>query len=164
MINTALANYPTLASQKKDFLVKQLESCTMQQAAKDFRIAEVYARTDHPGSAYFYFEIVRRRYPGTPIAEEATKRMLALRQKVEAQQQAGGAPMPPMPSGDTQREETAPPPRRVGPEMAPAPRTVPPTSLPPIEETAPAPQPAPTETAPAPQPVAPPNMIGGGPH
>jgi hypothetical protein len=51
----------------------------LQQAEKDFRTAEFYRRTGHYGSAYFYYELVRRRYPGTPQAETSTQRMLELR-------------------------------------------------------------------------------------
>ena len=36
-----------------------------QQAEKDFLMAEYYERTGHPGSAVFYYELVRRRYGGT---------------------------------------------------------------------------------------------------
>ena len=38
-----------------------------QQAEKDFRTAEYYERTGHPGSAVFYYELVRRRYAGTQV-------------------------------------------------------------------------------------------------
>ncbi len=140
MINTALANYPVLATEKKDFLVRQLYSCNAQQAAKDFNIAEFYQRTGHPGSAYFYFEIVRRRYPGTPFFDKATARMNDLRQDLEKEGQANGGPVlppPDMPAGVKPKaaDETAPAPRKVSPtETAPAPRTLPP------DETAPAPR------------------------
>lgn len=52
-------------------------------AEKDFKMAESYERTGHPCSAYFYYEIVRRRYPGTPFCEKATTRMLELRRDLE---------------------------------------------------------------------------------
>jgi outer membrane protein assembly factor BamD (BamD/ComL family) len=45
-----------------------------QQAEKDFRTAEYYERTGHPGSAVFYYELTRRRYPGTRYSEIATER------------------------------------------------------------------------------------------
>lgn len=45
-----------------------------QQAEKDFRTAEYYERTGHPGSAVFYYELVRRRYAGTQYADIATGR------------------------------------------------------------------------------------------
>jgi hypothetical protein len=65
----------------------------MQQAEKDFRTAEFYRRTKHPGSAYFYYEIVRRRYPGTPLADKATERMKELEaqhEKEEANEKTKG--------------------------------------------------------------------------
>jgi outer membrane protein assembly factor BamD (BamD/ComL family) len=45
-----------------------------QQAEKDFRMAEYYERTGHPGSAVFYYELVRRRYAGTRYSDIATER------------------------------------------------------------------------------------------
>jgi hypothetical protein len=45
-----------------------------QQAEKDFRMAEYYERTGHPGSAVFYYELVRRRYGGTRYSDLATER------------------------------------------------------------------------------------------
>jgi hypothetical protein len=79
MVDTALRNYPQLAAEKSGFFERQIGSITYQQAEKDFEIAEFYKRTGHPGSAFFYFEIVRRRYPGTKWAELATERMQELR-------------------------------------------------------------------------------------
>src|SRR5262249_19848276 len=64
MVDTALRNYPDLAAEKSEFLERQLSGINRQQAEKDFKVAEFYERTGHPGSAYFYYEIVRRRYPG----------------------------------------------------------------------------------------------------
>jgi outer membrane protein assembly factor BamD (BamD/ComL family) len=79
MVDTALRNYPQLAQEKSGFLERQLGSITLQQAQKDYNTAEFYRRTGHPGSAYFYYEIVRRRYPSTKFAELATERMHQLR-------------------------------------------------------------------------------------
>jgi outer membrane protein assembly factor BamD (BamD/ComL family) len=45
-----------------------------QQAEKDFRTAEYYERTGHPGSAVFCYELVRRRYAGTKYADIAGER------------------------------------------------------------------------------------------
>ena len=45
-----------------------------QQAEKDFQTAEYYERTGHPGSAVFYYELVRRRYAGTRYSDLATER------------------------------------------------------------------------------------------
>ena len=85
LVDTALRNYPELARDKAGFLERQLGSISYQQAQKDYQTAEFYRRTGHPGSAYFYYEIVRRRYPGTKYAELATARMADVRQKAEAE-------------------------------------------------------------------------------
>jgi outer membrane protein assembly factor BamD (BamD/ComL family) len=155
LINTALNKYPVLATEKKDFLVRQLCACTMQQAEKDFKIAEFYKRTGHPGSAYFYYEIVRRRYPGTPFFDQATTRMLELRQELE-KQHASLPPEPPAP-GQTKTLPATPP---SGPEQAPPPQPVTPTpgnTPPPVTETPPQPTP-PRTLAPAP------GVTGGKPN
>ena len=55
----------------------------MQQAAKDYEMAEFYRRRDHPCSAYFYYEIVRRRYQGTKYADLATERIRELGAELE---------------------------------------------------------------------------------
>ena len=82
-MDTALRNYPSLAAQKNAFLQRQLAGINLQQAEKDFKIAEFYRRTGHPGSAYFYYEIVRRRYPGTRFFDDAPVRMQELRDHPE---------------------------------------------------------------------------------
>jgi outer membrane protein assembly factor BamD (BamD/ComL family) len=89
LVDSALRNYPELARDKSGFLERQLGSITYQQAQKDYMTAEFYRRTGHPGSAYFYYEIVRRRYPGTKFAELSTERMNEIRQQVE---ESGGKP------------------------------------------------------------------------
>jgi outer membrane protein assembly factor BamD (BamD/ComL family) len=93
MVHQAMERYPELAHDKKDFLERQLVGINMQQAEKDFRTAEFYRRTKHPGSAYFYYEIVRRRYPGTPLADKAAERMKELEaqhEKEEANEKTKG--------------------------------------------------------------------------
>jgi outer membrane protein assembly factor BamD (BamD/ComL family) len=106
LVELALKAYPELASQKSEFLHRQVATITLQQAAKDFEVARFYERTFHPGAAYFCYEIVRRRYPGTKYAAEATRRMQALeaRARRELQQsptgdsdKAGGPLLPPGP-------------------------------------------------------------------
>jgi outer membrane protein assembly factor BamD (BamD/ComL family) len=132
LVDTALRNYPDLAAHKSEFLERQLMSINLQQAAKDYSIAEFYRRTSHPGSAYFYYEIVRRRYPNTKYYELATQRMLDLRSELEKAQ--GQAIAPPAPSPAKPAEEPAPMPRALpsapqpvpgSPELAPPPRPVP---------------------------------------
>ena len=85
LVNAALNNYPELAGdpQKQEDLIKQLKNITYQKAEKDYKMAEFWAWTGHPGSAYFYFELVRRRYPGTKFAEMATMRKEQLRDAAE---------------------------------------------------------------------------------
>jgi len=86
MVDTALRTYPELAQKESGFLEKQLGSITLQQAQKDFNTAEFYRRTGHPGAAFFYYEIVRRRYPGTKAAELAIERMEEVREAAEREQ------------------------------------------------------------------------------
>ena len=86
LVNSALNNYPGLASEKQQFLMDQLKNISYQQAEKDFKMAEFWARTGHPGSAFFYFELVLRRYPGTKFAELATVRRDQLRAAAEKEE------------------------------------------------------------------------------
>ncbi len=90
MVPVALMSYksienkePQLAHEKEEFLRRQLAGITMQQAEKDYKMAEYYLRTRRPESAFFLYEIVRRRYPGTKYADLATERMHEIRAKVE---------------------------------------------------------------------------------
>src|SRR5207245_10799938 len=81
LVDAARRNYPELANTESEFLNRQLFSITVQHAEKDFRIAEFYERIGKPCSAYFCYEIVRRRYPGTKYFEMAAARMNALHAK-----------------------------------------------------------------------------------
>jgi outer membrane protein assembly factor BamD (BamD/ComL family) len=84
LVDTGLRSYPELKD-KKDYLENTLVRINEAQAQKDFNIAEFYRRTKHHGAAYFYYEIVRRRYPGTKWAEQATERMHEVRTEVESE-------------------------------------------------------------------------------
>lgn len=97
MIDTALRSYPELRD-REDFLQRTLYQITEQQAQKDFGVAEFYRRTDHPGAAFVSYEIVRRRYPGTPWAEKALARMNEIRGAVEAEAAKVEAAQPAEPS------------------------------------------------------------------
>jgi hypothetical protein len=55
-------------------LTKARFAIRAQQAEKDLKMAEYYERTGHPGSAVFYYELVRRRYAGTKYSDLATDR------------------------------------------------------------------------------------------
>ena len=90
LVDTALRSYPDFAHTKGEFLNRQLFSITMQQAEKDYQVAEFYRRTGHPCSAYFYYEIVRRRYPGTVYVNLAEHQIEQLRAKLEKSEQGQG--------------------------------------------------------------------------
>lgn len=84
LVHNAEATMPEFRTDEKAaFLTRQKLAIRMQQAEKDFKMADYYERTKHPGSAYFYFELVRRRYPGTKYADMAAVRMEALKQQAE---------------------------------------------------------------------------------
>jgi outer membrane protein assembly factor BamD (BamD/ComL family) len=130
LIDNALRAYPELARKEHDFLMRQLYCINQQQADKDLKIAEFYRRTGHPGSAYFYYELVRRRYPGTTYFDKATQGMHELRGVLEKSEQKAPA-LPPVAQA---------PPGNGGPSPAPvagsplirndtgqAPRQLPPT-------------------------------------
>jgi RNA polymerase sigma factor (sigma-70 family) len=87
IINAALNGQA--AEIKQPVEAGQFADAVLAQAEKDFRLAEFYRRTGHPGSAFFYYEIVRRRYPGTEYAEKAAERLESLRSKTQTQQTPG---------------------------------------------------------------------------
>ncbi len=118
LVDAAFRSYPQLANEKNDFLTRQLVGINMQQAEKDYKMAEFYRRTGHPGSAYFYYEIVRRRYPNTKFFDLATERMNELRGKLEKDPDATPAPLP---TGVAPRNDAP----AASPETLPSPRTVP---------------------------------------
>jgi outer membrane protein assembly factor BamD (BamD/ComL family) len=84
LVDTALRSFPELR-EKEGFLNRTMFNINEQQAAKDYGTAEFYRRTKRPGAAYFYYEVVRRRYQGTPWAEKALARIQEIRGEVEAQ-------------------------------------------------------------------------------
>ena len=141
---------PDVTEEKKQSLMKLLACITAHQAEKDYQMAEFFRRTGHPGSAYFYYEIVRRRYPGTDAAERATRRMMEIYAKM-AQEQRDKLGPPPQAS-DGRPSELLPPPRRVvhGPEPVP---------LPPLAPSNPEPAPMPRKVPEAPAPLPP--GVGG---
>jgi outer membrane protein assembly factor BamD (BamD/ComL family) len=123
MVDRALRSYPELAARKGDFLQRQLVGINLQQAEKDYKIAEFYRRTGHPGSAYFYYEVVRRRYPGTKFFDQATEHMLALHGELEKSHGANGAPAVPGAAKAPLPQPVAAPAQL--PPMAPPPRQLP---------------------------------------
>jgi outer membrane protein assembly factor BamD (BamD/ComL family) len=140
LVDAALRSYPELAERKQEFLTRQMASIAAQQAEKDFKMAEWYRQTKHPGAAYFYYDMVERRYPGSPYAKQANERKAELKSKVvEEQQKAQEAVNPMQPkksnwwwpfSSDSKDQAQAGPGNAPsgqpnlpgGPEVAPAPR------------------------------------------
>jgi outer membrane protein assembly factor BamD (BamD/ComL family) len=80
LIHRAQTAYADFAKDD-EWIRKQLISINLQQADRDWRVAEFYRRTGHPGSAYFYYEIVRRNYPNTQYAKQAAERIAELERK-----------------------------------------------------------------------------------
>jgi TolA-binding protein len=98
-VDLALRNY-SLPPEKNGFMERALLGINLQQAEKDYKVAEFYRHTGHPGSAYFYYEIVRRRYPGTRFEHLAVERMQELRAELVKKGKAvpgSGVPVPPGP-------------------------------------------------------------------
>lgn len=81
LVGSAMRSYPELAKKKSEYLDRQMGTIMAQKAAKDFKKGEFYRRTGHPGSAYFYYELVRRRYGSTSYAQKASQRIEELRAK-----------------------------------------------------------------------------------
>ncbi len=90
LVNVAEASVPELTNDPAmaERLTKSKFAIRYQQAEKDFKTAEYYERTGHPGSAVFYYELTRRRYAGTRYAEIATER----KDHLKAQMDAGKIP------------------------------------------------------------------------
>ena len=138
MVPIALAGYvkaeqqdPTLAKDREEFLRRQLAGITMQQAEKDYKTAEFYLRKGRPESAFFLFEIVRRRYPGTKYADLATEQMHTIRDKVEKENGTKlsipeAAPLQPDAAQFYQQVPGAPPPAAPEPNAFGQPRPLPP--------------------------------------
>ncbi|QVL32760.1 hypothetical protein KIH39_02235 [Telmatocola sphagniphila] len=83
MVQQAKKNIPELAKERGEFLDRQIIAIRTQQADKDIQAAEFYQRTGHPGAAYFYYELVIRRYPGTDYATRASAKKAELEKEIE---------------------------------------------------------------------------------
>ncbi len=83
VIQQAQATSPKFASDHGDWVASQLGRIRLQQAEKDYSLAEYYRKTGHPASAWFYYELVRRRYIDTPQHEMAVARMKELQQDLK---------------------------------------------------------------------------------
>jgi TolA-binding protein len=125
MLNIAQASYPELARDKNEFIMHQRYSISQQQADSDWKVAQFYERIGKPASAYFYYELVRRRYHGSEYARKAEERMAHLKESVDREK-----------AKDQQLQEQA---RQQeakggGPETGPVPRIYTPGSpLPPLD-------------------------------
>ena len=86
LVHDAEIMYPELAQNEKDWLERQKVNINHMQAEGDFNQAEFYLRVGKPGAAYFYYELVRRRYPGTDFGEKSIARMNEIRSKAETEQ------------------------------------------------------------------------------
>ncbi len=76
--------------EKAAWLTRQKFAIRIQQAEKDYETAEYYRRTEHPGSAYFYYELVMRRYPGTKFSDLSKSRIEEM-ERIKAQREADKA-------------------------------------------------------------------------
>lgn len=126
LIDSALRNYPELAAKKDEFLSSKLVGITAQQAEKDYRMAEYWRRTKHPASAWWYYKMIQRRYPGTEQAQKAEMRLGEIRASLEKE----GKPLPedmPQETPTAPKEDEAPQPRRVPAEIGPPPGPLPPS-------------------------------------
>ena len=76
--------------EKAAWLTRQKFAIRIQQAEKDYEIAEYDRRTKHPGAAYFNYELVMRRYPGTKYSDLAKARIQEM-ERIKAQREADKA-------------------------------------------------------------------------
>ncbi len=99
LVDAALRNYPELFNdpEKYKFLTHQLQGITLQQAAKDYEMAEFWERQGHPGSAYFQYGVVLQHYPKTTYADQAAAKIEELAVKM---QKTGGEEAPHAPPQD----------------------------------------------------------------
>jgi outer membrane protein assembly factor BamD (BamD/ComL family) len=131
LIQSAMNNYPELARDKREFLSDQVARIDFQQAEKDYKIAEFYKRTGHPASAYFYYELVARRYPYTKYAQLAAEKRDAIKEKADREKlEKGIGPSTPAPGAAARpatppRAELLPPPRQPNAQSTPQPGTPP---------------------------------------
>jgi outer membrane protein assembly factor BamD (BamD/ComL family) len=175
LVQAAFRSYPQLHNDpaKRKFLEEQLVGIDLQQAEKDYKMAEFYRSTGHPGSAYWYYELVQRRYPNTPYAEKARESWNKLRAKLEKEKAdlppPDGGPAAPPPAAPVNRPIPMPTwqqplPGAASGWQAPAPTTPAPppfpapaaTPMPPVPYAPPGQQMQPPGTMPTPTPTVPP--------
>jgi TolA-binding protein len=80
LVHYAEASNPLFRQNKEenDWIIRAKLGVRLQLAQKDFEMAKYYERTGHPQSAYFYYHLVCRRYPGTKVADLAKERLKVL--------------------------------------------------------------------------------------
>ena len=96
LVHVAEATVPELTQDPAmaDKLTKAKFAIRYQQAEKDYKTAEYFERTGHPGSAVFYYELTRRRYAGTWYADMATERKdVLVKQMAEGKLPPGNDPV-----------------------------------------------------------------------
>ncbi len=118
LVHAALENYPELSNtpEKRQHLQDQLAGISEQQAQSELLKGDFYRKHGNLASAYWYYELVTRRYHGTKAAETAAQNLEKLKVEIA---KAGGTPgaLP----------DKAPPPQRLQ-EPTPLPKSLP-TSL-----------------------------------
>ena len=67
-----------LSPEERQRLADVEAQLNLKFAERDYRMAKFYDDTKHYSSAKFYYAQLLRKYPGTPLAEEAHERYLAL--------------------------------------------------------------------------------------
>jgi outer membrane protein assembly factor BamD (BamD/ComL family) len=89
LVHQARATMPEMASHA-DYLDGQIVAIRQQEADKELITADFYRRTGHAGSAYFCYELVKRRYPNSEQARVADARMKELYGELEASRREQG--------------------------------------------------------------------------
>ena len=125
LIHTAQTAYPEFAKET-DWIQQRLVAINLQQADRDWRVAEHYRWTGHPGAAFFYYELVRRCYPNTEYATKAQQRIEELeRRHPEARRADQPGSLPPGARLGGVTPTTPTPPATPGPVGPAPPRMLP---------------------------------------
>ncbi len=76
--------------EKQKWIMEQKLGIRDNQAERDYEFGEYYRRTKRYGSAYFYYELVKRRYPGSRYSDLAALRIEEMKQ-IQEQKEADRA-------------------------------------------------------------------------
>lgn len=106
LVHYAEASMPGYTSDKEKtaLMTRQKLAVRMQLAEKDYKTAEYYERTHHPASAYFYYVLVCRRYPGTKFSDLAKARIAELEKVRVKMEDEAANPKPPGTFDSVRRE------------------------------------------------------------